>query len=88
MRRTKSSCPSSTMLQKNQKIIIKAKRSLWDLEIKDFFKYKDHLIEVWYDETTSSPMAWNAFIKGFGTYSEYGRERVIHVAKRKIDGLC
>ena len=54
----------------------------------DFFKYKDHLIEVWYDETTSSPMAWNAFIKGFGTYSEYGRERVVHVAKRKIDGLC
>lgn len=54
----------------------------------DFFEYKDHLIEVWYDETSSSPMAWNAFIKGFGTYSEYGRERVIHVAKRKIDGLC
>ena len=51
----------------------------------DFIKYKDHLIEVWYDETTSSPMAWNAFIKGFGTYSEYGRERVVHVAKRKID---
>ena len=54
----------------------------------DFIKYKDHLIEVWYDETTLSPMAWNAFVKGFGTYSEYGRERVIHVAKRKIDGLC
>ena len=31
------------MSQKTQKVIIKANRSLWDLEIKDFFKYKDLL---------------------------------------------
>ena len=63
-----------------------------DLEVsnsnEENVEYKGHVIEVWYDENSNSPLAWNAFIKGFGTYSEYGRDRVVHVAKRKIDGLC
>ena len=51
-------------------------------------EYKGHVIESWYDETCGSPLAWNAFVKGFGTYSEYGRERAIDRAMRKIDGRC
>ena len=62
-----------------------------DLEVsnsnEENIEYKGHIIEVWYDENSNSPLAWNAFVKGFGTYSEYGRDRVLHVAKRKIDGL-
>tara|TARA_B100000945_G_C20190074_1_gene506482 strand:- start:415 stop:690 length:276 start_codon:yes stop_codon:yes gene_type:complete len=60
-----------------------------DLEVsnsnEENIEYKGHVIEVWYEENSNSPWAWNAFIKGFGTYSEYGRDRVVHVAKRKID---
>ena len=62
-----------------------------DLEVsnsnEENIEYKGHIIEVWYDENSNSPLAWNAFVKGFGTYSEYGRDRVLHVTKRKIDGL-
>ena len=49
-------------------------------------EYKGHVIESWYDETCGSPLAWNAFVKGFGTYSEYSRELAIDRAMRKIDG--
>lgn len=47
--------------------------------------FKGHVIQVWYDETSSSPFAWNAFIKGFGTYSEQDRNQVIYIAKQKIE---
>ena len=76
----------------NQHIEECATESGIDLEVnnsnEENIEYKGHIIEVWYDENSNSPLAWNAFIKGFGTYSEYGRDRVVHVAKRKIDGLC
>ena len=75
----------------NQHIEECATESGIDLEVsnsnEENIEYKGHIIEVWYDENSNSPLAWNAFIKGFGTYSEYGRDRVVHVAKRKIDGL-
>ena len=76
----------------NQHIEECAMESGVDLEVsnsnEENIEYKGHIIEVWYDENSNSPLAWNAFIKGFGTYSEYGHGRVVHVAKRKIDGLC
>ena len=40
-----------------------------DLEVsnsnEENIEYKDHIIEVWYDENSNSPLAWNAFVKGF-----------------------
>ena len=51
-------------------------------------EYNGHVIESWYDETCGSPLAWNAFVKGFGTYSEYSRELAVDRAMRKIDGRC
>ena len=59
-----------------------------DLEVsnsnEENIEYKGHIIEVWYDENSSSPWAWNAFVKGFGTYTEHDRNQVVNVAKRKI----
>jgi len=34
-------------------------------------------IETWYDEDSSSPYAWKAFIKGVGTKSGLSREEAI-----------
>ena len=34
-------------------------------------------IETWYDEDSSSPFAWKAFIKGVGTKSGLSREEAI-----------
>jgi hypothetical protein len=63
-----------------------------DLEVsntkEESTEYKGHVIETWYDETCGSPLAWNAFVKGFGTYSEYSRDLAKFRAIQKIDGRC
>ena len=60
-----------------------------DLEVsnsnEENIEYKGHIIEVWYDENSSSPWAWHAFVQGFGTHIEHDRDQVVNVAKREIE---
>lgn len=46
--------------------------------------FGNHVIEVWYDENASSPLAWNAFIYGFGTRNGFSREEAISAAKNYL----
>lgn len=49
-------------------------------------KYYGVEIQSWYNEDASSSLsAWQAFAKGYGTFSRESREEAIVEVKRRID---
>ncbi len=57
------------------------------LSCEETIKFEGGEIQTWYDEDSSSPFAWKAFIKGVGTKSGLSREEAVENVRESWEKL-